>query len=60
VTIGDLIRDGKLLEVHCASCRPEPSLHRPRKPRVAQAHAGAAGGQTFGLLEVWGEEYGDL
>ena len=23
VTIGDLIRDGKLLEVHCASCRPE-------------------------------------
>ena len=26
VTIGDLIRDGKLLEVHCASCRPERHL----------------------------------
>jgi hypothetical protein len=23
VTIGDLIRDGKLLEIHCGNCRPE-------------------------------------
>jgi len=27
VTIGDLIRDGKLLEVHCASCRPARHLY---------------------------------
>jgi hypothetical protein len=27
VTIGDLIREGKLLEVHCASCRPERHLY---------------------------------
>jgi hypothetical protein len=23
VTVGDLIRDGKLLELHCTNCRPE-------------------------------------
>jgi hypothetical protein len=27
VTIGDLIRDGKLLEVHCGNCRPERHLY---------------------------------
>ena len=27
VTIGDLIRGGKLLEVHCGSCRPERHLY---------------------------------
>src|SRR4051794_39535725 len=27
VTIGDLIRDGKLLEAHCSSCRPERHLY---------------------------------
>src|SRR5262245_5647428 len=27
VTIGDLIREGKLLEVHCSSCRPERHLY---------------------------------
>src|SRR5262245_52726800 len=27
VTIGDLIREGKLLEVHCGSCRPERHLY---------------------------------
>jgi hypothetical protein len=27
VTIGDLIREGKLLEVHCASCRPARHLY---------------------------------
>jgi len=25
--IGDLIRDGKLLEVHCGNCRPERHLY---------------------------------
>jgi hypothetical protein len=27
VTIGDLIREGKLLEIHCSSCRPERHLY---------------------------------
>ena len=27
VTIGDLIREGKLLEVHCSACRPERHLY---------------------------------
>jgi hypothetical protein len=27
VTIGDLIREGKLLEVHCGNCRPERLLY---------------------------------
>ena len=27
VTIGDLIREGKLLEVHCGTCRPERHLY---------------------------------
>jgi hypothetical protein len=27
VTIGDLIKDGKLLEVHCGNCRPERHLY---------------------------------
>jgi hypothetical protein len=27
VTIGDLIRDGKLLEIHCGSCRPARHLY---------------------------------
>jgi hypothetical protein len=27
VTIGDLIRDGKLLEVHCGNCRPARHLY---------------------------------
>ena len=27
VTIGDLIREGKLLEVHCGNCRPECHLY---------------------------------
>ena len=27
VTIGDLIHEGKLLEIHCASCRPERLLY---------------------------------
>src|SRR5262245_47163492 len=32
VTTGDLIREGKLLEVHCGACRPEGSLELPRIP----------------------------
>jgi hypothetical protein len=27
VTIGDLIREGKLLEVHCGNCQPERHLY---------------------------------
>jgi hypothetical protein len=27
VTIGDLIREGKLLEVHCGNCRPDRQLY---------------------------------
>src|SRR5262245_40272993 len=27
VTIGDLIRDGKLQEIHCGNCRPERHLY---------------------------------
>src|SRR5262249_26429781 len=27
VTVGDLIREGNLLEVHCANCRPERHLY---------------------------------
>src|SRR5262245_26436239 len=27
VTVGDLIKSGKLLEVHCSSCRPERHLY---------------------------------
>jgi hypothetical protein len=27
VTIGDLIRQGKLLEVHCGACRPERHIY---------------------------------
>jgi hypothetical protein len=27
VTIGDLIREGELLEVHCGNCRPERHLY---------------------------------
>jgi hypothetical protein len=27
VTVGDLIRDGKLLEAHCGNCRPERHLY---------------------------------
>jgi hypothetical protein len=27
VTIGDLIREGRLLEIHCANCRPERHLY---------------------------------
>ena len=43
VTIGDLIRDGKLLEVHCGNCRPARhlyidagSLDLPKRLPVAQ------------------------
>jgi hypothetical protein len=30
VTVGDLIRDGKLLEVHCGNYRPERHLYQSR------------------------------
>jgi hypothetical protein len=51
VTIGDLIKSGKLLEVECSACRPsrhlyiEPlSLGLPK-----QAHAGAGSSQASRL-----------
>ena len=35
VTIGDLIREGGLLEVHCGNCRPERHLYlNPEIPRL--------------------------
>ena len=37
VTISDLIREGQLLEVHCASCRPEHHLYIDAQPRPAEA-----------------------
>ena len=38
VTIGDLIREGKLLEVHCGNCRPERHLYIDRRQsRLAEA-----------------------
>src|SRR5262245_17531607 len=53
VTIGDLIRDGKLLEVHCSRCRPErhlylnPEILRPcrcqRWPSISSAASAVPG-----------------
>jgi hypothetical protein len=61
VTIGDLIRVGKLLEVHCSSCRPcAPSLYRGRQSRSAQAHAGTGGDQPSRLQRLWRQEQRDL
>jgi hypothetical protein len=46
--VGDLIRDGKLLEVHCGNCRPERHLYlNPEILRLPKAHAGAGGGQPL-------------
>jgi hypothetical protein len=61
VTIGDLIRDGKLLEVHCGNCRSERhlyvdagSLDLPKRmsvPEVANhlvcSKCGARNSETF-------------
>jgi hypothetical protein len=61
VTIGDLIREGKLLEVNCSSCRPERhlyidsgSLDLPKRmpvPEVAKhlvcSKCGARNGETY-------------
>jgi hypothetical protein len=50
VTVGDLIREGKLLEVHCGNCRPERHLYLNPGPTVAEAHAGARGGEGAKVL----------
>jgi hypothetical protein len=53
LTIGALIKSGKLLEVHLRlvpACAP--SLHRRRKPRPAEAHAAARGGKASRLQQV--------
>jgi hypothetical protein len=59
VTIGDLIKSGKLLEVHCSSCRPARHLHieagslpkRMPVPEVANhlvcSVCGAKNGDTY-------------
>jgi hypothetical protein len=60
VTIGDLIREGKLLEVHCGNCRPARHLYlNPEIVRLAQAHAGAGGRQSSRLLKVRGQKQRD-
>jgi len=41
VTLGDLARDGKLLEVECSACKPFHHLHRATGARIAEAAAGA-------------------
>jgi hypothetical protein len=52
VTIGDLIREGKLLEVHCASCRPERHLYLNPEILRMQAHAGAGSGRPSRVLKM--------
>jgi hypothetical protein len=61
VTIADLVREGKLLEVHCSSCRPERhlyidagSLDLPKRIPVAEiashlvcSRCGARNTETF-------------
>src|SRR5262245_18259058 len=61
VTIGDLIREGELLEVHCGNCRPERHLYlnpeilrlpkRMPVPEVARhrvcSRCGARNGETY-------------
>jgi hypothetical protein len=61
VTIGDLIRDGKLLEVSCSSCRPARHLYIDVSSLdPSEAAAGAGGGQPSRLLQVRRQEYRDL
>jgi hypothetical protein len=40
VTIGDLIREGTLLEVHCGNCRPERHPISSPRSSACQAYAG--------------------
>jgi hypothetical protein len=46
VTIGDLIREGKLREVHCGNCRPERTSMSIPKFFACEAHAGARGSEA--------------
>src|SRR5262245_44732829 len=53
VTIGDLVRDGKLLEVGLwRTPAGASSLYRRWQSRAANADAGAGGGEPSRLLEV--------
>jgi hypothetical protein len=60
VTIGDLIRDGKLLEVHCALCRPERHLYlNPELLRLRKRMPMPKSGEPSGLQQVWRQEQRD-
>jgi hypothetical protein len=59
VTLGDLVKSGKLLEVHCSSCQPARhlyidagSLDLPRRM------PSAGGGQPSRLQRLWRQERG--
>lgn len=55
--IGDLIREGKLLEVHLQQLPAgAPYLYRYRQPCPAQAYAVAGGFSTSGLQQMGRQE----
>jgi hypothetical protein len=57
VTIGDLILEGKLLEVHCGNCRPERHLYlNPEILRLPKRMPVPEVGEESRLLEVWCKE----
>ena len=57
VTVGDLIREGKLLKVHCGNCRrPGISIYRGRQSRPAEAAASPGGGEPSRLQRLWRQE----
>jgi hypothetical protein len=57
VSLGDLARDGKLLEFECSACRPIPArLYRAIVARIAPAHAGAGIGRSPRLQRLWCQE----
>jgi hypothetical protein len=57
VAVGDLIREGKLLEVHCGNCRPERHLYlnseilrSPKRmpvPELVCSKCGARNSETY-------------
>jgi hypothetical protein len=53
VTIGDLVREGKLLEIYCSNCRPERHLYlKPEILRLPKRMPVPEVGEPSGLLEV--------
>ena len=57
VTNGDLIREGKLLEVHCCNCRPERHLYIDAGSLdLPKRDAGAGGVQPSRLQHLWRQE----